>query len=157
MSQRVALLISTSLTILILFAGVSLAIQVRRANADPDVVAAGAAPDDGPAADTDPTRDQEYQTYFEQLQAANSALAASYGRITALLDNIEQLRQQNAQLREREAQYQRLLTEANRRLQAQGQGRDALAIPPAAITAAARDRVPSAVQSRERKRERHDD
>ena len=111
----------------------------------------------GPAADTDPTRDQEYQTYFEQLQAANSALAASYGRITALLDNIEQLRQQNAQLREREAQYQRLLTEANRRLQAQGQGREALAIPPATITADARDRVPSAVQSRERKRERHDD
>ena len=34
MSQRVALLISTSLTMLILFAGVSLAIQVRRANAD---------------------------------------------------------------------------------------------------------------------------
>ena len=107
------------------------------------------------AADTDPTRDRSIRR-FPAAPGGERRARRQLRRITALLDSVEQLRQQNAQLREREAQYQRLLTEANRRLQAQGQA-GSVAIPPAAITAAARDRVPSAVQSRERKRERHDD
>jgi len=128
MSQRVALLVSAVLAAITLIAGAGLAVRVLRGDV------AIAADGDSSGADTataaDDDRERVYREAFDSLQEANAALVTSYQRIAALLDTVEQLRQQNAELRDREALYQQRLAEANDRLQRQGQA--AVEIPPTA-------------------------
>ena len=108
MSQRAALILSIALTVLVLLAGTGLAIRAIAASTD--------APDDeqtsASATVADDLVDGRLSDAIEQLQRSNDALAHSYERINALLDEVHELEQQNATLREREAQYQNLLAEA---------------------------------------------
>jgi len=102
------LILSTALTVLVLLAGTGLAIRAIGASED--------APDDeqsvASATGADDLIDSRLSDAIEQLQRSNDALAHSYERINALLDDVHELEQQNATLREREAQYQNLLAQA---------------------------------------------
>jgi hypothetical protein len=112
MSQRAALLISTALAVLTLLGGIGLAARVM--GAEPyDQAADQPTSTDTPVALAASAVDAEE---LERLQSFNEALKASYVRITALLETVDQLRSQNAALRERESVYEERLAEANRRL-----------------------------------------
>jgi hypothetical protein len=115
MSQRAALVISAALTITVLLIGTGLALRLTGSPADSDI--------DANADVAQPTADAEdelRQEYIDRLQTSNAVLAASYDRIAALLDDVDQLKAQNTALLEREAVYQQRLAEANARLQEAG-------------------------------------
>jgi hypothetical protein len=119
MSQRAAVAIAAALAAFTLIGALALSARLVRGNVATVAVSETAASD--ALAETDPEQDDAYRQASDRLQEANAALAASYERITTLLDDVAALQAQNAQLREREALYQQRLAEANTRLQQQGQ------------------------------------
>src|SRR5690242_18800643 len=112
MSQRLAFMISTALTVLVLLAGAGLAVRAINASDDPsDDTTLSATASNDQASDGGLTDDQKNEL-IDQLQTSNETLARSYDRISSLLDQIDELEQQNATLREREEKYQQLLSQA---------------------------------------------
>lgn len=103
MSRKLALILTTVLTVFVLVTAVALALRLRGA----DVSVADDMPTAPTAASTPTDREAQYR---QRLEEANT-------RLLELQAQVEQLQAQNAQLLERDRQFQQRIEEANRLLQ----------------------------------------
>lgn len=128
MTQRLALILSATLTIVALLA--SLGVTVALVHSGPSAAATPQTADaiGNPERTDAPDQEDQYREYFQLLQTSNAALLTSYDRIASLLDENQQLGAQNAILRQRDAEYQDRLAEANQRLQRVG--KQPIDVPP---------------------------